>query len=378
MHDGRHSRRALQVTAALLCGALSSGCIYARVMYYNIPNLETAESFDSRAVPASPHPLPLEERLAEIAVPPMPGKHYASLEALLAANQTRAFLVVHDDAIVYERYFGHVSATTRIPSFSISKTYAALLVGMAERDGLLGSLDQSIVDYVPELAHKSRYDAVTLDELLRMTSGIDYVEESVDGAKFYYGTDLRKRMYDYDVKWTPGTHYEYGSVNIQLLWDAIHRQLGGKTVSDYFASTVWGPIGAERPAEYSLDSKESGIEKFFGGFNATARDHARIGLLYLHGGVAGGAQVVPKEWVDASLTLDPVAGVIKTHDGNVRRTRYQWFATMDGRAYFAKGYHGQYILVVPDHKTVFVRFGEGYGDVDWPVLFEKIADELGP
>jgi CubicO group peptidase (beta-lactamase class C family) len=299
---------------------------------------------------------------------------YASFDAMLERNDTRAFLELRDDAIVYERYFGGVSAKTELPSFSISKTFAALLVGCAVHDGLLPSLDASVVDYIPELAKKRRYDEVTLDEMLRMTSGIDFDEASVSSAKLYYCTNLRQRIYQYPVRWKPGEHYEYGSVSIQLLWDVLHRRLGGETVSQYFEERVWAPLGAEQPAAWALDSETSGVEKLFGGFNATARDHARLGLLYLHGGTYEGRTIVSREWVDDSLTPDPIAGVVHTSDGSVRRGKYQWFLTLDGRAYFAKGYHGQYVFVVPDRRAVFVRFGEGYGDIDWPALFLRLAD----
>jgi CubicO group peptidase (beta-lactamase class C family) len=126
-----------------------------------------------------------------------------------------------------------------------------------------------------------------------------------------------------------------------------------------------------------LDSASNGVEKFAGGFNARARDYARIGLLFLHGGMAGKNRVLPREWVDHSLSPDPVAGLVHTTDGWVRRGMYQWFLTRNGRGYFAKGYHGQYVFVVPDKHAVFVRFGEGYGDVDWTSLFFRLADSFG-
>ena len=159
---------------------------------------------------------------------------YGSFDGLLTANQTRAFVVSRDDVIVYERYFGGFSATTQLPAFSMSKTFATLLIGCAIEDGLL--TDRRLVTYLPELASKPGYDKVTLEHLLRMTSGI------------------------------------------------------------------WEPIGADQPATWSLDSQSSGIEKFFGGFNATARDYARLGLLFLHGGTLNGRTVVSQEWIDRSLS----------------------------------------------------------------------------
>ena len=319
-------------------------------------------------------PLVRSDREAQF---PLTGTEHAaagSLEALLEGHETRAFLVIHQDQVVYERYFHGVSVSTQLPGFSMSKTYAAALVGRALSQGLLESLDQPITEYIPELASRPAYRTVTLDHLLRMTSGIDFNEESLAGARFYYTTDLRGRMYAYDVKWRPGSHYLYGSVNIQLLWDALHRRLGSETVAHYFERQLWQPLGAEQTASWSLDSESSGIEKFAGGFNATARDHARLGLLFLHGGSLNGQEILPRAWVEQALTPDPIAGWVHTTDGWVRRGMYQWFLTRDGRGYFAKGYNGQYVFVVPARHAVFVRFGEGYAGVDWPALFLRLAD----
>ena len=369
----RH-RLAIFALLAFVC----NGCIYARIVYFNAPNLASPGNFESRSIHASAKPGLLHNVGHNATIRETASKEttYASFEDLLDANQTRAFLVVHDDAIVYEHYFGGVSETTLLPSFSISKTYAAVLIGCALKSGLLSSLEDPLVKYVPDLAEKSGYERVTLEQLLRMTSGIDFDEESTAGAALYYCTDLRDRARSYDVKWPPGQHYLYGSVNIQLLWEALRGKLNGETVSHYFEHEVWGPIGAGQAASWSLDSEASGVEKFFGGFNASARDHALLGLLYLHGGKLNGRRIVTKQWVERSLSPDPVAGEVHIADGTMRRGLYQWFLTLDGRAYFAKGYHGQYIFVVPQQNVVFVRFGDGYGDVDWTSLFLRIAEQL--
>jgi len=365
------------VTLTLLA-LLFSGCIYGRIIYYNAPNLRSPGNFESRPIQASSSPISLRKSKHEATLNASVSKDvtYVSLDDLLESNQTRAFLVIHNDTIVYERYFGGVSATTLLPSFSISKTYAATLIGCALKEGLLSSLDDPLVKYVPDLADKRGYERVTLDQLLRMTSGIDFDEESTAGAAIYYTTDLRDFARSYDLKWAPGEHYLYGSLNIQLLWEVLRGRLEGGTVSHYFEQEVWGPLGAGHAATWSLDSRASGVEKFAGGFNATARDHALLGLLYLHGGTLNGRIILTKQWVEHSLSPDPVAGQVHIADGTMRRGRYQWFLTLDGSAYFAKGYHGQYIFVLPHKDTVFVRFGDGYGDVDWTVLFMHIAEQL--
>jgi CubicO group peptidase (beta-lactamase class C family) len=348
------------------------------MLYYNAPSLSAPTYFDNRLVRASTKPVPFAKSASEAVFRLTNSERatYGSFDGLLIASQTRAFVAIRDDVIVYERYFGTVSATTQLPSFSMSKTFAALLIGCAVEDGLLASVDQRLVTYLPELASKRGYEEVTLEHLLRMTSGIDFDEESLDDPALYYSTDLRDRMYAYDVRWAPGKRYLYGSINIQLLWAALHRQLGGGTVSEYFEKRIWEPTGADRPATWSLDSQSSGIEKFFAGFNATARDYARLGLLFLHGGTLNGRTIVSQKWVDRSLSPDPIAGLVHTSDGTLRRGMYQWFLTRDGRNYFAKGYNGQYIFVVPEKHMVFVRFGEGYGGVVWSSLFVRFAESV--
>ena len=298
-------KRASLLLIAALSGLASSGCIFSRMFYYNTPSLAAPEYFDSRSVRASPTPAPLPranvEASFELTGPE--ALEYRSFDELLEANKTRAFLVLHNNRVVYERYFDGVTATTPLPGFSISKTLAAVLVGCAIDDGLLPATDARLVSLIPELSSKSGYSDITLDHLLRMVSGIDFEEESVAGAAmFYYSKDLRGRLYDYDVKWAPGTHYLYGSINTQLLWDALHRRLGGLTVAQYFEERVWAPLGAEHQAAWSLDSAAAGTEKLFSGFNASARDHARLGLLFLHGGTFAGRSVVPKAWITESLT----------------------------------------------------------------------------
>jgi CubicO group peptidase (beta-lactamase class C family) len=366
----------LRLVVASMLALGSTSCLYGRIMYFGAPTLSAPTYFENRPVAAT-SPKPLDRRHeVHVDVTEAARTTYASFDDLLKQNRTRSFLWIRDDAVVYERYFDGVTAATQLPSFSMSKTFASVLVGCALSDGLIRSIDDKLVTYVPDLAGKTGYGEVTLEQLLRMTSGIDFVEDSYAGAALYYSTDLRARMYSYPVTRTPGSHYLYGSIGMALMWDVLDRRLDHKTVSRYFEERLWNALGAEYPAAWSLDSPSSGVEKLFGGFSATTRDHARLGLLFLHGGTMNGRTVVSPEWIRESLAPDPVADVVHTTDGSVRRGKYQWFLTLDGKAYFAKGYHGQYVFVIPKERTVFVRFGDDYGAIDWPGLFVRLAESL--
>lgn len=366
--------RALYVVAFLGSG-ICTACTFARAAWYNTPTLEAPGNFDSREVRPTTMavPLPVAPVEAALAVPANLRDRYGTFDQLLSANDTRAFLVVRDDIVVYERYFGGVTCDTLLPSFSISKTFAALLVGCAVDDGLIASIQLPVTTFLPELSARENYDQLRLEHLLRMVSGIDFEEESYDSATLYYCAELHEPTLAFSITRTPGTFYRYGSVNIQMLWEVLHRSLRGRTVAQYFEERVWRQLGTEHAATWSIDSQESGIEKLFGGFNATARDFAKLGLLFLHEGTWRGTRVISPGWVAASLRADPVAGIQQTTDGRVRRGMYQWFLTLDGEAYFAKGYLGQYVWVDPARRTVIVRFGENHGSVDWLALMRDIA-----
>lgn len=354
---------------------LLAGCTFVKAAWNNAPTLESPGDFDCRVVQAAPGAAPLPAAPVEVApiLPPALAASYASFDDLLLRSDTRAFLVLRDDHIVYERYFGHFARDSLFPSFSLSKSFAALLVGCALEDGLIPSLQARLTDFVPELAKRPGYAEVQLDHLLRMVSGIEFEEESYDSATLYYCADLHGPTLSFPVTAAPGTVYRYGSINVQLLWEVLHRQLAPRTVAAYFEQRIWRPLGAEHAAAWSIDSEANGVEKLFTGLGATARDFARLGLLFLHEGRWNGARIVSPDWVHASLSPDPVAGLVKTTDGTVVRGRYQWFLTADRQCWFAKGYRGQYVWVDPAARAVVVRFGDGYGDLDWPALLRSVS-----
>lgn len=362
----------------LLASLPCTACVYARIFYFNVPNLSAAKNFDERLVRPSSHPLPFERQRQEasFSLRQSRSESYGTFDDLLVDNDTRALLVLHHDVIVYERYFHGVTAETRLPAFSMSKTFAAVLMGAAVRDGLIDSVQQHLVEFVPALSARPGYRGITLEHLLRMTAGIDFNEESAAGAMLYYTTDLRSLLHTYDVRTVPGQHYQYGSVSSQLLWEVLQSRLDRGTVARYFEERLWEPLGAERPAAWSLDSAARGVEKFSSGLSATVRDYARLGVLFQHRGRVQDRPVISAQWVEDSLAQDEVAGIVRTTDGAVRRGRYEWFWTLDGSSYFAKGYNGQYIFVDRARDVVVVRFGEGYGDVDWTELFRQMAESL--
>jgi CubicO group peptidase (beta-lactamase class C family) len=143
----------------------------------------------------------------------------------------------------------------------------------------------------------------------------------------------------------------------------------GEAVSAYMARVLWGPLGAAADATWSLDSERSKFEKLESGINATARDYARFGALYLHGGHWNGHQIVSREWVRRSTAV-----YAPTDSPNPYG--YLWW--VDGQRpgrFYAVGNLGQFVYVDPVASTVIVRLGSAWGyDTDhWLPRFREIA-----
>ncbi|MFM9005942.1 MAG: hypothetical protein ACKOSR_10640, partial [Flavobacteriales bacterium] len=127
------------------------------------------------------------------------------------------------------------------------------------------------------------------------------------------------------------------------------------SVSEYCASRLWGPLGAEHDAYWNLDDAE-GVEKTFSGFYATARDFARLGLLFMRDGVVHGDTLVQPSWVQQSL-----APVGKPDELGETCNWYGWQWWMNehkGHSFFmCRGLRGQYVVCIPDLELVLVRLG---------------------
>lgn len=270
---------------------------------------------------------------------------------------TRALLVIQNDTLVYEEYWGEHDEATLSNSFSIAKTVVALLVGIAVEEGKIGSLDEPVYKYVPEFKNGSR-ETITIRHLLEMASGLSWTESGInpfsDNAESYYGTDLdglikrQKRIAE------PGTMFHYQSGNSQLLAMIVEKATG-KTVSQYAQEKIWSKLGMESDAFWSLD-KEGGQEKAFCCLYAQARDFARLGTLILNGGVYNGEQIIPR-WFYLQMTKQ---NDLTTEEGlpNYRYGYHIW--TYRGNAddvFYCRGILGQYIITIPDRNLLIVRLG---------------------
>jgi CubicO group peptidase (beta-lactamase class C family) len=259
---------------------------------------------------------------------------------------------------------------------SVAKSVLGALVGIAIDRDRIGSVDDPITRYVPELARRDpRFGRITLRHLLTMTSGLRYEGTGGpwgDDTSTYCAPDLRKLALERtEVVEAPGRRFHYNNFNPLLIGLALERAVG-MPVATYLERMLWRPLGMEADGSWSLDSR-SGFKKMESGLNARAVDFAKLGLLYARGGAWHGRQLVPRAWVQ-----DPT--VAPTGGGAVPAPAYQffWWVPNDRSppAVFARGKYGQHLYVVPKTGLVLVRFGTDAGYPHWPELLSDLARRL--
>ena len=345
----------------------------ARAIWWMEADVDDRFRFPARAIPAGATTSPLPAG-PEIALPAPAGS--ATFDGFLSETGTLGFLVVQHDRVMYERYLNGADRATLQTSFSVAKSFLSTLVGIAIEEGLIDSVDDPVTEYVPELTEQDpRFERITLRDLLTMSSGLRYDEQSVpvlpwgDDIDTYYGTDLRDlALSATEVVDPPGQVWLYNNYNPLLLGMVLERSTG-MSVSDFMSTKLWQPLGAERDATWSLDSEGSGFEKMESGLNATPADYARFGLLFLHGGEWNGSRIVSEDWVRDATSASASA----PHYGS-----FWWLDVERPGRFYALGNFGQYIYVAPDAHAIIVRNGRDWGvDNDtWLATFRDIADRL--
>ncbi len=319
--------------------------------------------FPVREVPASTRPTVFPE--AQMSLPETFSYKGAELdlEQYLADNKSTGMLVLKDGTIVYEEYWLGHSREGRHISWSVAKSFVSALVGIAVAEGKIASIELPVTDYLPEL-EGTGYDGVAIRDILEMSSGVGFNEDYADydsdinrfgraigfgGAMAQFAKSLRRAR-------EPGTYHHYVSVDTQVL-AMLLVAVSGESITRLLHDKIWEPAGMAYPAYWLLDA--SGMEVALGGLNATLRDYARMGQLYLDDGRAGERQIVPPNWVRDSTT--PRAPHLVAGPGNPQSSStwgygYQWWIPdPDLGDYTAAGIYNQYIYVNPKQRVVIAK-----------------------
>lgn len=271
--------------------------------------------------------------------------------------ETVSFLVIHSDSILFEKYWDDYGKNSQTNSFSMAKSFTALAIGAAIKEGKIKSINQKVGDFLPEFS-EGKKAAISIKHLLQMSSGIDFGESYNNPfgfmAKTYYGTDLYDLTVQKPVVHEAGEVWKYQGGNTLLLSFIIEKACG-RSLADYFSKHFWQPLGAEQKALWTLN-KEDGIERAFCCFYSNARDYARIGQLMLDSGQWNNQQLIDSTYYTQSLqpvNLTNESGEMVDHYG-----LHWWLGKYkDTPFHYARGIQGQYIVSIPEWDVVFVRLG---------------------
>jgi CubicO group peptidase (beta-lactamase class C family) len=273
----------------------------------------------------------------------------------------KAIVILHGGKLVAERYAAGYGVDTPILGYSLSKSVTSALIG-----GLVREKKLSVERRAPVAEWENPSDprrAITIDELLRMSSGLA-IEESDTGLDqvsrmLFLEPDMAGFAERARLKATPGTTWEYTSGNTLILSRIIRDAVGGhaQDVAEFARKELFEPLGITT-ATIEFDSTGTPVGSIY--VLASARDWARFGELYRNDGVVNGRRVLPEGWVNYSATptlnADYGAGFWTNRDahgnGAVRIK-----AGMPEDAFYGSGNLGQRVVIIPSEKLVIVRLG---------------------
>jgi CubicO group peptidase (beta-lactamase class C family) len=285
-------------------------------------------------------------------------------------RQTKAVVVVHDGRVVAERYAPGYGVNTPILGWSMTKAVTNALIGILVRQRKI-----SISGPAPVAAWsnpKDPHHAVSIDNMLRMTSGLEFGQSLTQNwatafdptAQMVFATpDMAAVAERAHVTSAPGAIWRYSNGNTMILSRIIRDHVGGDAASvlAFAHRELFDPLGMTHSTlEFDGVGTPLGATHMW----ASARDWARLGLLYLHDGIAGGERILPLGWVDYSAQLTPGsegygygAGFWTNRGDPAAVQPPHRRSNMPSDSFMAYGSLGQYLVVVPSARLVIVRMG---------------------
>ena len=290
----------------------------------------------------------------------------ALLAALDAASTQKlaidGLLVARNGTIVMEAYFGPYGRDTLHDLYSCTKSFVATLVGIAIDQGKLTGVHQPVLSFFPgkQFANPdTRKQAMTLEHLLTMTSGLEW-DDDAEIRSMYASRDWVRHVLDHPVAGAPGAGFAYNSGSSHVLSAILQRATGTRTL-DFARDNLLGPLGIHN---YAWEADTQGVAIGGWGLRLSPRDMARLGQLYLDRGVWQGRRIVSAEWVRQATTAHVAAP-----DG--LGYGYLWWVHPALGAYTARGRGGQLIFVVPAQQLVIVFTATNENDSRFFRLIEQ-------
>jgi len=309
---------------------------------------------------ASPLPLPKSASVPKLSYR-FEQQNY-TIDDFLARQRVTGLLVIKDGQILAERYQYDRKDSDHFISHSMAKSITSLAIGIALAEKKIASLDDTIAKYEPKLAG-SPYGETTIRNILRMSSGVPF-DESYNGkddlTRFgitRYKQDSIAALRELTTREAEqGTRFHYASsetVNLVM----VLRAIAHAPLTDYLTPRLWQPMGAEADANWTRFG--DGTVVGMGNFNAILRDYGRLGILLANDGMAGGKQIIPKDYLLDATDWHRQPEAFRPYKATPYfGYGYQfWLFPGDKRRFALLGVYGQSIFVDPELKLVLVLTG---------------------
>jgi CubicO group peptidase (beta-lactamase class C family) len=274
-----------------------------------------------------------------------------------------SLLIVRNGYLITEVYFSPYRPDTLHGIYSCTKSFASALIGIAIDKGFIRGVDQPLLSFFPDRTIANvdpRKQALTLENLLTMSSGLDWSEWGAllsdpanVGRQMLQSPDPVQFVLDRPMQTDPGKLFNYNTGGSNLL-SAIVEQTTGVNTLEFARRNLFEPLGFSK---VFWARAQNGMYRGGDGLMLTPRDMAKFGYLYLNRGIWDGRQIIPAAWVDAS-TRDHISTERQAYAGY--QYGYQWWlGWVQSPGFFAaSGYGGQYIFDIPEKNLVVVFTGE--------------------
>lgn len=281
-----------------------------------------------------------------------------------------SLLITRNNYLVFEEYFSKYNRDFIHPVNSVTKSITSALVGIAIHQDKIKSVHTKLMDFFPDYTEvknmDSRKNSINLENILTMTSGFEWDEISIPYTnpnnkiwEFVNSADSIKYVLDLPMSSSPGS-FRYNS-GCTILLGGILENTCGRSVKDFAEDNLFKPLGI---TNYFWKAFPNGTTNTGWGLLMRPIDMARFGILFLNNGTWKGKQIVPKEWSHKSTQEHTKMGRLQYAYG------YQWWRFLDNDPtvdelsindiYFALGYGGQEIIVIPHLHMVVVSTAENY------------------
>jgi CubicO group peptidase (beta-lactamase class C family) len=268
-------------------------------------------------------------------------------------KRTRALLVIYKGQIIAEKYEDGFSKNTKFLGWSMTKSITATYFGILQQQGKI-NINQPVG--LPEWAKDER-SKITLHHLIQMNSGLEWEEDygkiSDVTEMLFLAEDMPKVQLEKPAAFAPNTHWNYSSGTTNLLSGILRRQFTThQEYLDFWYSSLIDKIGMH---SMLIESDMAGnfVGSSYGW--ATARDWAKFGLLYLHEGNWNGVQIFDKSWAKYVATPTPTSN--GAYGGHFWLNAGGTYPDVPKDMYYASGYQGQKVIIIPSKEMVIVRFG---------------------